>query len=177
MKHLYFTFFSFFITTTSSSIAQNIAIINVQLLIDENQYYIDVIQSIENNQQIFLEQFENKEKELNAMLNNIEDSKMILNENELNIQITNYNKELNNFKISVEKFNIHFQNQIILIRESVLKQIIALLEKYAIDNNIDLILDSTSYLIASNSIDITEKIGNELNKINLNLEYKNFEKN
>ena len=177
MKYLYFIFFSIFITTTSNSIAQNIAIINVQLLIDKNKYYIEVIQSIENNQQIFLEQFENKEKELNAMLINIEESKMILNENELNIQITNYNKELNNFKISVEEFNIHFQNQIILIRESVLKQIIALIEKYAIDNNIDLILDSTSYLIASNSIDITEKIGNELNKIILNLEYKNFEKN
>ena len=62
-------------------------------------------------------------------------------------------------------------------RETILKEIIVLLEKYAIENNIELILDSTSYLIASNSIDITNKISNELNNIDLNLEYKNFEKN
>ena len=42
------------------------------------------------------------------------------------------------------------------IRETILKEIIKLLEKYAIENNIDLILDSTSYLIASNSLDITD---------------------
>ena len=44
-------------------------------------------------------------------------------------------------------------------------------------NDIDIILDSTSYLIASNSIDITDYISNELKKINLQLEYKDFEKN
>ena len=50
-------------------------------------------------------------------------------------------------------------------------------EKYAIDNNVDLIFDSNSYLIASNSIDITDIISNELGKIDLELEYRNFEKN
>ena len=61
------------------------------------------------------------------------------------------------------------------MRESVLKEIIILIEKYAIENDIDLILDSNSYLIASNSLDITNLINIELEKINLKLEYKNFE--
>ena len=52
-----------------------------------------------------------------------------------------------------------------------------ILEKYAIENQVDLILDSASYLIASNSIDITDYFSNELKKINLQLEYKDFEKN
>ena len=52
-----------------------------------------------------------------------------------------------------------------------------LLEKYASENNVDLILDSTSYLIASNSLDITEIIKKNLNKLNLKLEFDNFEKN
>ena len=41
-------------------------------------------------------------------------------------------------------------------------EIVALLEKYAMENQIDLILDSTSYLIASNTLDISETIKNEL---------------
>ena len=63
------------------------------------------------------------------------------------------------------------------MRENILKEIIVILQKYATLNNIDLILDSTSYLIASNSLDITEIINEELKKIKLKLEYKNFEKN
>ena len=82
-----------------------------------------------------------------------------------------------NFTILIEEFNFHYQNQIINIREIILKEIIKLLEKYAIENNIDLILDSTSYLIASNSLDITIDINSELEKLNLKLEYKDFEKN
>ena len=77
----------------------------------------------------------------------------------------------------VDEFNIHYQNQIIQIREIVLKEIIILLEKYAIENSIDLILDSTSYLIASNSIDITDIINKQLENINIKLEFKDFENN
>ena len=51
------------------------------------------------------------------------------------------------------------------------------MEKYAIENSIDLILDSTTYLIASNSLDITNNINEELEKLNLNFEFKDFEKN
>ena len=64
-----------------------------------------------------------------------------------------------------------------IIRENVLKEIIILLENYAIDNNVNLVLDSTSYLIASNSLDITNTINEQLSQIELKLEYKNFEKN
>ena len=73
-----------------------------------------------------------------------------MNENEINLQIENYNNQLTNFTILVDDFNLHYQNQIAKIREKILKEIIQLLEKYAIKNKIDLILDSNSYLIASN---------------------------
>ena len=64
-----------------------------------------------------------------------------------------------------------------MVREFLLKEIIKLLEKYAIENEIDLILDASSYLIASNSLDITEKIKRELQKLDFKLEHKDFEKN
>ena len=81
------------------------------------------------------------------------------------------------FTILIEKFNYHYQSEIIKIRESILNEIIKLLEKYAIENSIDLILDSTSYLIASNSLDITNDIKNKLSQLNFKLEYKDFEQN
>ena len=152
-------------------------VINIQSLIDKNNAYINSIREIEKHQEKYLKNFENQEDELKKIQKNIEDSRLILNENEINVQIDDYNKKLNNFSIIVEEFNIHYQNQIVMMRETILKEIIVLLEKYALDNNIDLVLDSTSYLIAANSIDITDIIFSELKKINIKLEYKNFEYN
>ena len=158
-------------------IANSIAVLNIQLIIDKNNQYIELINQIEISQKSYLESFKITENELEKKLSEIENSKLILNDNEINNKINIYNQDFADFQILVDKFNLHYQNQIIMNRETILKEIIVLLEKYAIENNIELILDSTSYLIASNSIDITNKISNELNNIDLNLEYKNFEKN
>ena len=177
MKLAYSIVFFCIIFFCKNNIAQTIVVINIQLLIDENRNYIDIIKKIEKSQQKYLKIFETKENELKNILDGIEESKLILTQSEINSQIENYNNQLSDFSILVEEFNLHYQNQIINIRESVLNEIISLLEKYAIENNIDLILDSTSYLIASNSLDITSDINDKLKKLNLQLEYKDFENN
>jgi len=158
-------------------LAQTIAIINVQSLIDNNQQYINILKDIENDQKKYSNKFQKKENELKNLMKDIKDSELILSENEINLKIDNYNKNLNDYTILIENFNLHYQKQIVNIRETILKEILILLEKYAIDNNTDLILDSTSYLIASNSLDITNIIKNELSIKKLKLEYTNFEKN
>ncbi len=177
MKLIYIIIF-FFISTYSTNIfSQTIAIVNLQSLIDNNQSYKKTIKNIELDQQKYLQDFDIKENELVVILNEIEESKLILSEDEINIQIEEYNNQLSDFTILIEEFNLHYQNQIIDIRETIYKEILILIEKYALENRIDLILDSTSYLIASTSLDITNVINSELDKLNLNLEYKSFEKN
>ena len=177
LKLIYIIIF-FFISTYSTNIfSQTIAIVNLQSLIDNNQSYKKIIKKIELDQQKYLQDFDVKENELVVILNEIEESKLILSEDEINIQIEEYNNQLSDFTILIEEFNSHYQNQIIDIRETILKEIITLLEEYAFENRVDLILDSTSYLIASNSLDITNDINSELDKLKLNLEYKSFEKN
>ena len=164
-------FFSFYVYS------QTIAVVNVQSLIDNNIIYQNLLKDIESNQQEYLKNFDLKENELRVKLKEIEESKLILSESEINLQIENYNNELSEFTILIEEFNLHYQNEIIKIRDSILNEIIKLLENYAIKNSVDLMLDSTSYLIASNALDITNIINSELNKLNIKMEYKNFEKN
>ncbi len=158
-------------------VAQTIAIIDIQYLIDNNQHYKDILKDIENDQKKYSNKFQKKENELKKLMKDINDSELILSENEINLKIDNYNKNLNDYTILIENFNLHYQKQIVNIRETIFKEILILLEKYAMDNNTDLILDSTSYLIASNSLDITNIIENELSIKKLKLEYTNFEKN
>jgi len=177
LKLTYIIFFLFIITLSPKIFPQTIAIVNVQTLIDNNKIYQKIVKDIEINQDKYLKDFNVMENELIAKLNEIEETKLILSEEEINKQIEDYNNQLSQFNIKIEEFNFHYQNEIIKIREAILKEILKLLEKYAHENSVDLILDSTTYLIASNTLDITIDINNELEKLNLNLEYKDFEKN
>ena len=177
MRLIYFIIFFILNFTSSIIVAQTIVVVNIQFLIDSNTMYQSIINEINESQKIYLDNFEKKENELELLLKEIENSKLILNENEINLKIANYNDQLNDFTKLIDNFNSHYQNEIIIIRENVLKEIIVLLENYAIENNVDLVLDSTSYLIASNSLDITTSINEQLSQIDMKLEYKNFEKN
>jgi len=171
--------FIFFITiffTSFNLASQNIVTINIQSLIDNNNQYKEILEKMELSQKKYSKKLEIKENELEKFFSDIQNSKLILNESEINLQIDEYNKKLNKFSSLVDEFNYHYQNQVINIRDIMLKEIIVLLEKYAIQYNIDIVFDSTSYLLASNTLDITNMIENELKNINLKLEYKNFEK-
>ena len=176
MKLTHIIIFIFINIFSTNIFSQTIAIVNVQFLIDNNKIYQKTLQDIEINQEKYLKDFNSMENELATKFNKIEESKLILNDEEINIQIENYNNQLSQFSTLIEEFNTHYQNEINKIREKILKEILKLLEKYALENSVDLILDSTTYLIASNSLDITMDINSELEKLNLNLEYKDFEK-
>ena len=177
MKSYFIIFFYIVFIFCNYAYSTTIIVVDINSLIDNNNNYKKIIKEIELNQNKYLENFKIKEDKLSKKLSQLENSKLILNESEINNQIEDYNKELNNFTILIEQFNFHYQNQIIKIREIVLREIIVLLEEFALENKIDIILDSTSYLIASNSINITEKINIELNKLDFKLTYENFEEN
>ena len=164
MKLIYTIIFLFINFFSYNIFSQTIAIVNVQSLIDSNKIYQKTIKDIEINQEKYLKDFKIMENELTNKLDEIEGSKLILSKEEINNKIDNYNNQLSQFSILIEDFNLHYQNEIIKIREIILKEILLLLEEYALENSVDLILDSTSYLIASNSLDITIDINSELEK-------------
>lgn len=169
--------FILFILISKNCLSNNIAVIDVDEIINSYETYKKTLILIENNQKINSDVLKEKEIELENLLNEIEQSKILLEESELNNLIDNYNLKLSEFSKDVDNFNLHYQEQILQIRKIVLQEIIVLAEKYAKDNNISLVIDSTNYLIASNDIDITDTIKNKLSKIILELEFKNFEKN
>tara|TARA_Y100001970_G_C13928168_1_gene696862 strand:- start:131 stop:661 length:531 start_codon:yes stop_codon:yes gene_type:complete len=170
-----FLIFTFLLIFPNLSKSANIYVINIEELINTNNFYKKILKEIDISQNNYSKNFQIEELKIEKLSKEIEKNKLILNENEINILINQYNDELNKLNILVDKFNLHYQNQIINIRKLILEEIIVLVEKYAKDNNIDLILDSNNYLIASNKINITMEIKSMLKKINLKLEFEHFE--
>ena len=94
---LNFIFFILIVFTSLNLASQNIATINIQYLIDNNNQYKETIEKMKSSQKKYSNKLEIKEKELENFFSDIQNSKLILNESKINIQIDQYNKELNKF--------------------------------------------------------------------------------
>ncbi len=170
------TFFLFFIIFSNKILlANNIAVVNIDDIIDNNTEYKNILKKFNDYKKIFENEFKLQEEDLLKQLNQIENDKIILNDNELSLKIENYNIKVDNYQKKIEKFNIHNQNQIFSIRNFILSEIIILLENYAKQNNISIVFDATNYVLAADSINVTKEIEQGLKDIKLNLSFDKFE--
>jgi len=170
-KTILIVFTIFFVLLSQSIQSHKIAVINIDYMINNSHQYQEIIKKILKAQELKKNEFIKQEETIQSKLNEIENSKLILSDDEIKLKVDEYNKILSNFKDSIDEFNFHYDNQILKIRNQILEKIVKLLEKYAIENKIDLIFDNKNYIISSNSIDITDIILNELNTIDLNLQF------
>ena len=173
------TFFIFILLffLNNKAFSANIVVIDLEYLIENSTFFLEVVKKIELNQKKYLKEFNSTELSFKKEKDEIENSKQILDASEIDILINSYNNKLIEFETLIDNFNQHYETELIKIKKKIFDEIIILIENYIKDNNVDLVLDSTSYIIASNSIDITKIIENELDNINIKLDFKDFEKN
>ena len=155
--------------------ATNVRVINIDFVINQNLDFKKFIEDIETDQKIYRSNFKNLELEFQKKIEEINDLKLILDETELDKKIINYNQKLNDFNSEIERFNIHYDNQLNIARNNVLQTILQIIKNYSLENKIDLILDQNNYIVASNNINITSNILNELNNKKLFLTFEKFE--
>ena len=79
--------------------AASIAVVDIELLIDNNLQYQKTIKELENEQKQYSNILKSKELELETLLQNINDSEILLNSNEIDKLINEYNNEYNLFSL------------------------------------------------------------------------------
>ena len=170
-KTILIVFTIFFVLLSQSIQSQKIVVLNLEYIINNSNQYQEIIKKILKAQELKKNNFEKDEETIKSKQNEIENSKLILSKDEFKLKVDEYNEILSNFKDSIDEFNFHYDNQILKIRNQILEKIVKLLEKYAIEKKIDLIFDNKNYIIASNSIDITDIILKELDTLDLKLKF------
>ena len=158
---------------SSSAFSTHIRVLDFQKIIENNTNITQLYEEIKIDQLTHKEKFKNEELNLQTELKRIEKLNLILDQSELNKEIENYNIKLDDFNNKIEKFNLHYELQINIFKNKIINIILEKLEKYSEDNNIDLILDSNNYILSTKTINITDLILGEVNKIKIEI---NFEK-
>lgn len=165
----------FIITIFSSNgFSINIRVIDFQKVIDNNTNINFLYDQINIDQLSHKKKFKNEELDLQKELERIEKLNLILETSELEKEIENYNQQLNIFNEQIKKFNIHYELQINNLKNKLINIVLELLKKYSEDNKIDLILDSTNYIISSNSINITNIIQDQLNNKTIETSFEKY---
>lgn len=163
-----------FIIFITNSYATTIRVIDFQKIIDNNKILNELFNLIENDQTKHKAKFKKQEIELESELERINELKLILDNVEMEKEINGYNVKLQNFNQEIEKFNIHYENQINALKNKIIDNILELLKKYSLDNQIDLIFDSNNYILSSNSINITDLILEQSYQLNLETGFEKY---
>ena len=147
----------------------------MQILLDNNSDLKYLYSQIQEDQKTFLIKFNKEELELEEKSLEISKLKLILSNNELDKKLKYYNEELKNFTLKIQSFNLHYDKQINILKNIIIDNILIILKEYSLENKIDLILDSNNYILSSNSIDITNLILENLNKIVIEFSFEKYE--
>ena len=170
LKKVFFVLICLFSTNLFSA---NIRVVDLEIIIDKNNELNNFITDITNDQIQHREKFSKIELNLKSELERIDGLKLILDNSELEKEINAYNEKLNSFNNQINIFNKHYEEQILSFKNEILEEVLKFMKNYALDNQIDLILDSNNYILSSNNINITNVIVDEINKIKFN---RNIEK-
>ena len=157
-----FTIIFFFFLNLSTVEATNILTIDLDKIINSNKDFIIFLNDINNlsinKKKLFLQ----NEKNLMNLKIKIEKNSLIYSDSEMKNKIDSYNVLLNEYQILLNNHNDKINKTIEINKNIILNQILIILKKYMTDNNIDLIIDKNNFLIANNSIDLSEYVIDKL---------------
>ena len=169
-----FALITFIFFTTNSVVANNIATVDIQLIMNTSVAGIDLkkkISSIEKKKITSIKKAEDNIKDKEKIL---VDKKNILSEDEFKKEVAKLKLEINEFNLMKRSEIKDFENKKIQYNQKLLFSIQQILGSYSKSNDITLLLQKKNIVMGSKDIDITSDILTILNKSikEINLKWK-----
>ena len=155
---------AFFFFIINAVLANNIATVDIQLIMNKSTAGIDLKKKISSIEKTKIESLKKAEENIKIREKELVDKKNIISEDE-------FKKEISKLKLEINKFNLmkrneikDFENKKIQYNQKLLVSIQQILGAYAKSNNITLLLQKKNIVMGSKNIDITNDILTILNK-------------
>jgi len=159
MKNILFILFFFnFFFFKSIVIANNIAFIDLNYIINKSIEGKSVINKLENINKKNLDLLKKEQLSLNNERDDLEKSKNILSKEALNDRILLLNNKLKKFNEKQETLSKEFKNLKETEMSNLINKINPIIEKYMIDNNIDMMLKKDNIYISKSQYDVSNKL-------------------
>ena len=157
-KKIFLIVIFFLLSFTKVWSNENIAFLDVELIINKSEPALKIIKKIEKLRNKESKKLKEIENELNKKNEEILKTKNLISEEELKNKISVLRKEANTFeelrKKTIKDLNIKKNNEL----SEFLKLIDPLVRKYMRENSIDIIIDKKNIFMAKAENDITKDI-------------------
>ena len=157
-KKIFLIVIFFLLSFTKVWSNENIAFLDVELIINKSEPALKIIKKIEKLRDKESKKLKEIENELNKKNEEILKTKNLISEEELKNKISVLRKEANSFeklrKKTIKDLNIKKNNEL----SEFLKLIDPLVRKYMRENSIDIIIDKKNIFMAKAENDITNDI-------------------
>ena len=155
--------------------AQKIATFKFAFILENLPAYNDFITHINDFKKKRFEELRKQEELLIIKKKEIDDSEVLLSKNEYLSIITKFNESKDNFENSVNKLNNYLKENIELTEKKILNEIANIIKEIATENSLDIVFFDEQYFLASDSMDISDQISNNLNNLKITLQLTPYE--
>jgi len=156
LKFLLIIFLNFFLFNIS--LASNVGFIDLNYIINNSNAGKNIINKLEKINSENINILKNEQLLLVNEREEIEKKKNILSKDELNNLIVVLNDKFNKFNLKQEDMSVKFNELRQIEINNFVKKINPIIEKFMIDNNIDMILKKESIYISQSKFDITKEL-------------------
>ena len=153
----------FFIFTSTSN-AQNIAFIDMDIILKNSKLGISINKQIDKKTEAGQNNLKQMEEEIRKKDSELNKQKNIISEEEFQKKVKVLNKDLQNYQQALQENRDIINNYKISATSKLLKNLKPILAEYSIEKNISIIFQKKDLIIAKNSLNITDDIIEILNK-------------
>ncbi len=162
----------FFLVNYTAKAQDNIAFIDLNIIFDNSNAGKKINKSIEGKRKKNSKSFKELQKKFEVDREKLLAKKNVISKDEFDKQILSLEKNLKEYNNRIKKENNELTNFQIKARKNFFNSLRPILEKYAKDNSIDIILKKENVLIGKTSLDISKNIleifNKEVKKISIN---------
>ena len=163
-KDLYFLFFFILLNSNSVALANKIAYIDLDLILQNTNYGKNVFKIIENYKDRKHDEVLDSERKLKSLEQNILNKKNIVSEAEYNSELNDFQKKMYDLNVFKQQVKIEFNNFRDKEISNFFNKINPLIQTYLNNNSIDVLFNIENIIVGKENLDITNEIVKIINQ-------------
>ena len=154
----YFLIIIFFLLSISNSLANNLAFIDLDLVLKNSNIGKEIYKKLEDQKETQIKDLKAREIKIKEIEEEIKNKQNIISKDDLAKEINKLKKIINDFNIYKNEMETEYQksknNEIL----NFFNKIDPLIQAYLSENSIDILFNNKNIIIGKDSLDITNKI-------------------
>ena len=154
----------FFVTVNTNASGANLAFVNLDNILQKSNLGIKILSKLQERKKLEENEVNDRENNIKTLEEGIRKKQNIISKDEFQAEVTKLQKNIENLNLYKKKVSNEYKkykNDEII---NFFDQINPIIQQYLSENSIDILFNNKNIIIGKDTLDITDKIINIINK-------------